>query len=277
MPARGDHSHPNDPAAILRHRFALRCAGAYALLLLLYELSARLLFGLTIFDGQPVALRTIGGPLAFLCITTPLIYFAFKKLAARETASEAAQRASLAQLQCMAEMSSDWYWETDSQLRLINVAGTSRHGVATPSTNLLGKRFSEISHFVLLSMSVAEFEALRTAHKPYRDVRGRIANPKGGNAYVSISGQPRFDASGSFLGYHGVTRDVTNEFEAQESLRLSEANFRAIAEHPGIAKALVLPDGRAIYVNRSYCSLLGYTEAELLAGNSLDFTVCRQS
>ena len=27
--------------------------------------------------------------------------------------------------------------------------------------------------------------------------------------YVSVSGEPRYDSSGGFAGYHGVARDVT--------------------------------------------------------------------
>ena len=271
-PAPGKQSRPVDDAIAAGRRFALRSTAAYAALLLvcalLSELIAAWVFGLQ----DPLSPWVFIKPFVLLGITSPLIYLALKGQAEKSAATAASLLSSQARLRRLAEMSSDWYWETDAALGLTNVAGTSRHGVATPSTNLLGKRFTEIPHFALLSMPVAQFEALRAAHEPYRNVRGRIANPKGGDAYVSISGEPRFDSDGSFIGYHGVARDITSEFEALERLRLSEANFRTIAEHPGIAKALVLPDGTPIYVNRSYCALLGYTAEELLASNSLDFT-----
>lgn len=244
--ATGAHSHPDDAAVAIGHRFALRCAGAYAALVLACALISELIARWAVGIEYPLSLSVFAKPLAFVGITSPLIYAALRMQATRAAAVAATLRSSQARLQRMAEMSSDWYWETDAQLKLTSVVGTSQHGAAVPSTSLLGKHFSEIPNFVLLSMPVTEFEALRAAHKPYRNVRGRIANPKGGDAFVNISGEPRFDSNGSFIGYHGVTRDVTSEFTALERLRLSEANFRAIAEHPGIAKALVLPDGRPI-------------------------------
>ncbi len=271
-PAAGDESHPDDAAVAIGHRCALRYTAAYAALALVCGLVSELVAGWAFATEYPLSLWVFVKPIAFMGITSPFIYAAIRRQTARTALASATRRSSQARLQRMAEMSSDWYWETDAQLKLTSVAGTSRHGAAIPSTNLLGKHFTEIPHFVLLSMPVAEFEALRAAHKPYRNVRGRIANPKGGDAYVSISGEPRFGSDDRFIGYHGVTRDVTNEFEALERLRLSEANFRAVAEHPGIAKALVLPDGTPIYVNRSYCALLGYTTEELLARNNLRFT-----
>ena len=271
-PAAGDESHPDDAAVEIGHRCALRYTAAYAALALVCGLVSELVARWAFATEYPLSLWVFVKPIAFVGITSPFIYAAIRRQTARTAAASATLRSSQARLQRMAEMSSDWYWETDATLKLTSVAGTRGHGAAISSTNLLGKHFTEIPHFVLLSMPVAEFEALRAAHKPYRNVRGRIANPKRGDAYVSISGEPRFGSDGSFIGYHGVTRDVTDEFCALERLRLSEANFRAIAEHPGIAKAPVLPDNTPIYANQSYCALLGYTAAEILAGNSVDFT-----
>src|SRR5690606_25011034 len=47
------------------------------------------------------------------------------------------------------------------------------------------------------------------AHRPFRDFiyEARHGNPK--CRWVSISGSPRFDAQGRFIGYRGFGRNVT--------------------------------------------------------------------
>jgi diguanylate cyclase (GGDEF)-like protein/PAS domain S-box-containing protein len=51
-----------------------------------------------------------------------------------------------------------------------------------------------------------------------------------------------------------------------DALRESEERFRSAFDHAA-GMALVAPDGRWIQVNRSLCEILGYSEAELLAGD----------
>src|SRR5258708_13621144 len=53
---------------------------------------------------------------------------------------------------------------------------------------------------------------------PFRDFE--IARPlaDGGTRFFAISGQPRYDAQGAFLGYRGVGRDVTEIAIARERI-----------------------------------------------------------
>jgi diguanylate cyclase (GGDEF)-like protein/PAS domain S-box-containing protein len=56
-----------------------------------------------------------------------------------------------------------------------------------------------------------------------------------------------------------------------DALRVSEERFRSAFDHAA-GMGLVAPDGRWIQVNKSLCEMLGYTEAELLAGNFQSIT-----
>jgi diguanylate cyclase (GGDEF)-like protein/PAS domain S-box-containing protein len=84
-------------------------------------------------------------------------------------------------------------------------------------------------------------------------------------------------------GLLAAAMNTAAEFEAKKALlcertralaalRESEERFRSAFEYAAIGKAMVALDGRWMQVNRSLCSIVGYTEAELLATNFQSIT-----
>ena len=58
----------------------------------------------------------------------------------------------------------------------------------------------------------------------------RVIRPDGKIRVIRCEGQPEFDAAGNPISIFGIARDVTEEKQAEEKLRRSEARFRALAE-----------------------------------------------
>ena len=69
-----------------------------------------------------------------------------------------------------------------------------------------------------------------------------------------------------------IVRDVTELRKAQRLTLLSEARFRGAFEHSAIGMALVSLNGEWLKVNRELCSIVGYTEQELLSMTFQDIT-----
>ena len=77
----------------------------------------------------------------------------------------------------------------------------------------------------------AEHRADLDARRPFRSLQFEIEAGDGRWLWISISGMPRFDAGGRFVGYHGVGRDITARQQAQALLlRHNEALQRAVDE-----------------------------------------------
>ena len=73
-----------------------------------------------------------------------------------------------------------------------------------------------------------------------------------------IDGRKRFVA---------VVRDITERKDAEQALRKSEETFRAAMGAASIGMALVKLDGHFMQVNDALCTLLGYSEQDLLAND----------
>src|SRR5207248_5493610 len=75
------------------------------------------------------------------------------------------------------------------------------------------------------------------AHEPFRDFQFRIKRDDGSVVHLATSGKPVFDPEGHFLGYRGVSGDVTERKRSEQRLAAQYAVARALAESENLAAA----------------------------------------
>jgi PAS domain S-box-containing protein len=165
-------------------------------------------------------------------------------------------------------VAADWYWETDAQLRFTHIA---QHGSAPPNPALadrLGKAPWEVSDFGLSEEAMDVHRSDLELRRPFTDLRVLQRGAGGVTRCMSISGRPRLDARGVFLGYWGVGRDITDEDAAESQRRATELRYRELfARSPS---PLVLHrDGRVLDANVAALALFGAWEQKDLIGQSL--------
>jgi two-component system, sensor histidine kinase and response regulator len=90
---------------------------------------------------------------------------------------------------------------------------------------------------------------------------------------VLLNAAPIKDAAGTIIGTASIARDITGRRRMEEELRQSEERFRSAFDHAGTGMALIAEGGRILQVNYSLCSILAYTEAELLGKSFADLTL----
>src|SRR5712691_8902684 len=162
-----------------------------------------------------------------------------------------ALRSSEQRLRSVLELSSDWYWEQDENLRYTVFSGTTFTETGFKPSSMIGKTRWEIPNTRVDPSKRAKLQAAMDARQPFRDFEYERAGPDGTVRYISASGTPAFDASGRFAGYRGIAKDVTREKREELLLRLEHTVTRSLAGAEGAAASL-----RAII--RAVCEMEGW-------------------
>ncbi|WP_076861860.1 PAS domain S-box protein [Bradyrhizobium mercantei] len=140
----------------------------------------------------------------------------------------AALRESEQRFRDYAETASDWLWETGPDHLLTQfLEHASAAGVVAKGVIGLPRR--EIARDVEEEPEKwRQHQAALDAHLPFRDFIYRTVNRRGSSTYVRTSGKPFFDGSGNFLGYRGVSTDITAMIradQAEQELRKAQAEL----------------------------------------------------
>jgi len=86
----------------------------------------------------------------------------------------------------------------------------------------------------------------------------------GGELPVEVRAKLIVGAEGRPIALHGITRDIRDRRRAEQELRDSEARFRALVEHTGLAMTITNAEGSILDCNDVFLQRLGYTRAEAL-------------
>jgi PAS domain S-box-containing protein len=149
------------------------------------------------------------------------------------TLEQVAQQEMLAareRFEALTELTSDWYWEQDKDFRFTEITG---HGVTRSifgREESLGKTRWELPFRNMTKQDWVFHRALLEEHREFRDLVLEAPGEAGGARFISVSGRPKYDESGTFAGYVGVGKDVTDRMLAERRLAESEARFRALAD-----------------------------------------------
>ena len=209
-------------------------------------------------DGTPLVLEVRGVPVTHR--GKPHVLYIGRDITARK-AAEQALRASEAQYRAIFNASSDAMVLWDSQLRRVDVnaayermfgwtreevVGHSRLNEGT-SRDYAKRRLQLVRRALEGRSGHAELEAVRKSGEPVVVEASAIPFMQGSEQHVLVT-----------------LRDVTERRRAEEALRASEEQYRAIFN--AAADALVLRDAdfRIVDVNRAYEAMSGYARREVL-------------
>jgi PAS domain S-box-containing protein len=220
----GGQSEPrNEPVARLKSSTFLICTGGGLALLAIASILQGLPFGFA-----KITWYSLGAAFAFGVGATYLaLYLVRKKLLklGRELDLEFIQRTrelrnSEERFRHYAEVSGDWFWETDAEDRFVFFSSHLFEATGARPEDLIGKSRQD-----LRIESSDENENIRwdkhlqcvQQRLPFTDFDYRARIPNGRELVIRASGKPYFDSEGEFSGYRGSALDVTDTLEEWQS------------------------------------------------------------
>ena len=125
---------------------------------------------------------------------------------------------SEARFRALTELSSDWYWEMDEELRFTQLRRGARDTLDLADGDVIGRHQWELPGELIQPSSWDEVRAILQARRSFRDVMVRRWMSDGSFVYHVTSGDPVFDGDGSFRGYRGIGKNITEQVRAQERI-----------------------------------------------------------
>lgn len=153
----------------------------------------------------------------------------YRLLLARHLA-ETRRKRSEGRLADLADLGSEWLWETDEAGRFTYAStDLTRLGLSTDA--FYGRTREEIGALEETDTNAADWKAIMQRveqRRPFRNFFHPVSLPDGGRLWLRSSGAPRHDANGNFLGYKGVSAELTDLVEQERSATAAFERLSAI-------------------------------------------------
>jgi PAS domain S-box-containing protein len=183
-------------------------------------------------------------------------------------AAERALRESEQRFRALTELSSDWFWEQDTELRFVGTEGRTTLRAGISEADHIGKRRWELPGTEILGQNWDEHRAVLAARASFQDLVLKRTAADGSVHYVSVSGEPRCDATGAFAGYHGVAKDVTARYQAEAAVSEAQSRLRLTLDSAPAAIYFYDREERIVTANQGYADVMEKPPHEIV-GHSI--------
>ena len=151
----------------------------------------------------------------------------------------------------------DWYWQQDQHHRFVWCRGVAGASPGFGAGNIVGKSLWELP---IDDLDESGWQAHRQQlgwHAAFRDLEVRCLGADGEARYLCFSGEPIMDPQGRFLGYRGITRDITRRREDEALRQRPDDSSRAVLDALGVAIAVLGPSGGVLSINQAWRACTG--------------------
>jgi diguanylate cyclase (GGDEF)-like protein/PAS domain S-box-containing protein len=186
-----------------------------------------------------------------------VVFASWMQARLRDRRATRALRVSEERFRNLTALSADWFWESDTEHRITWLTGGPTVLGFFGSGLAFGKRLWELPGVELDGRAfTAHLEQLHR-RLPFFELELARADAAGLRHTHLVSGQPRHDAAGAFLGYRGVGRDVTERRRGERELADAKQRLELALEGGSLAVWDCEVASDRIYLSDGWARLLG--------------------
>ena len=130
----------------------------------------------------------------------------------------------------LAENTTDWVWEIDVELRFSYANPKVTDLLGYSPEEVLGKTPFEFMPPEELTLHRVVRDDLLAHPRPFQGFVHRHIRKDGSFCFLEISAVPIHSHAGQFVGFRGITRDITERKNLESALRSSEERFQLVSQ-----------------------------------------------
>ena len=190
-----------------------------------------------------------------------VVFASWMQARRRDRRATRALRVSEERFRNLTALSADWFWESDAEHRITWLTGGPTVLGFFGSGLAFGKRLWELPGVELDGRAfTAHLEQLHR-RLPFFELELARADAAGLRHTHLVSGQPRHDAAGAFLGYRGVGRDVTERRRGELELAGAKQRLELALEGSSVSLWDTDLQTRRVYLSEGWAAFLGLPRA----------------
>ncbi len=163
-----------------------------------------------------------------------------------------------------ADLSSDWFWEQDADLRFTRFFGLSTEKLQRDQKLFFGKQRWDMPICGLSREQLQTHIDCCMNHQPFRDFEYEVPGDDGSLQRYSISGTPIYDDKGEFAGYRGIGSNITELRSAQNEVKESQQKLLQILLGSPIPTFVIDSDHIVTHWNPACENLTGVAAKDII-------------
>jgi PAS domain S-box-containing protein len=185
----------------------------------------------------------------------------------RQKKAEEALRRSEERYRTILEDIKEGYWETDPAGNFTFFNDAVCHLLGYSKKKMMGMNYRAYITAEDVDKVYKAFNQVYRTGKTIRTTTFKVVTKDGVIKFAESWVSPLRNERGEIVGFRGLSRDVTERKQVEETLRLSEERYRSVLE--GIGEGYYEQDlaGNFTFVNDSMCRMLGHSRKEILGTN----------
>ena len=160
--------------------------------------------------------------------------------------SQASLATSEKRFRDLAEVSGDWFFEMDRDLRLTFMSDNFYTLSGLTSDQVIGKLRSEIAADIDTNPNWKKHLEDLAAHREFRRFEYQVRTTRGHLMDISISAVPHYDDAKKFIGYHGIGVDISSLKEKEHQLAEANRNFGDSVSYASSIQRSLLPNAETL-------------------------------